>query len=60
LKVRTELLNPAASASEEDFKKNIALANEMSDIIRKNIVQASPSVDGNFREPKPFNQPNYH
>ena len=50
LKVRNEFLDAQASQTEAKFLENIALVNDMTDILRRNIVQATVSDRGNFRE----------
>jgi hypothetical protein len=47
--MRTELLDRQRVKDDAEFLKNITLVNEITDILRKNIVQASLTEQGNFR-----------
>lgn len=48
--MKNELLNPSISSNEDIYSQNINLVNEMSGVLRKNIVQGLPTEDGKFRE----------
>jgi len=47
--LKTEYLDPRTSRTEDEFKGKINLVNEMNDVVRKNIVQAVPTGENNFR-----------